>query len=141
MNKPIPFQTLQQVALLKGKHSRRDVTKITGLSERQVKLSGQVSRVDEKNTAKSFHKVPRKSKNFSENTKRRPRDLLMTGLLMINCKNWPNFGTLTKSLSTLKTLTIGISPITLWTARLQLYFWVTYIGGALTAIGKCCLIF
>lgn len=37
MNKPIPFQTLQQVALLKEKHSRRDVAKITGLSERQVK--------------------------------------------------------------------------------------------------------
>ena len=36
MNKPIPFQTLQQVALLKEKHSRKDVAKMTGLSERQV---------------------------------------------------------------------------------------------------------
>jgi len=36
VNKPIPFQTLQQVALLKEKHSRKDVAKMTGLSERQV---------------------------------------------------------------------------------------------------------
>ena len=36
MNKPIPFQTLQRVALLKEKHSRRDIAKMTGLSERQV---------------------------------------------------------------------------------------------------------
>ena len=78
MNKPIPFQTLQQVVPLKEKHSRDEAN--NRLSERQVKRYLAKYREMEK-TTKSFAKFQGNQRTSPRIRKRRPKDPLMTSRL------------------------------------------------------------
>ena len=92
MNKPIPFQTLQRVALLKEKHSRRDVAKMTGLSERQVKryLAKYRELMEKKHgqiLSQSSEEIKELLQEYEEATERSVDDQPAYD----QCKNWLNF--------------------------------------------------